>query len=48
MRLTNPFTAGGFDVISMTMAINRVPDVDRFIGTTERMGIFRSMPITTT
>ena len=25
MRLTNPFTAGGFDVISMTMAINRVP-----------------------
>ena len=48
MPITNPFTAGGFDVISMTMAINRVPDVDRFIGTTERMGIFRSMPITTT
>lgn len=48
MAMTNPFSAGGFDVLSMTMAINKVPDVDRFIGTTERMNLFRPMPVTTT
>lgn len=45
---TNPFTATGYDLISMTMAINKVPDAQRVIGITERLGIFRSNPISTT
>ena len=45
---TNPFTATGYDLISMTMAINKVPDAQRVIGITERLGIFRSRSITTT
>ena len=47
MSFLNPFAGSGFDVISMTMAINRIPDVARYIGFLERMGIFTPYPITT-
>lgn len=37
---TNPFSATGFDLISMTQAINRVPDGARMIGRTDRAGLY--------
>lgn len=44
----NPFSATGFDLISMTRAINKVPDAARLIGRTEQLGIFTANPISTT
>jgi len=46
--MVNPFSATGFDLIGMTAAINKVPDSQRLIGHTEKLGIFRPVPITTT
>jgi hypothetical protein len=48
MASTNPFTATGYDLISMTMAINSIPDAQRMIGRTEQLGLFTPQPITTT
>lgn len=45
---TNPFSATGFDLISMTRAINKVPDAARLIGRTDQLGIFTARPISTT
>ncbi len=48
MPTTNPFTATGFDLQSMTLAINKIPDAQRVIGLTERLGIFSPRGIATT
>lgn len=46
--MTNPFSATGYDVISMTQAINKIPNEARYIGKLERLGLFRPRPIITT
>lgn len=46
--MNNIFSGGGFDLIALTAAINRVPDAARYIGLTERYNIFRPAPITST
>lgn len=46
--MNNIFSGGGFDLISLTAAINRVPDAARYIGMIEKFGIFQPAPISTT